>query len=300
MREVGALFHCCLCDSIFVLVVKYIDLQAYSGAKRKELLNIYEEQQKRIYDLVWQNRKINLKQLKYRSCFFFRCPTCVQYATGKTYLDWLENFQDHEIMYESPCRFVNFENDPTPNTDRRKNNFLADFHYLPLYMNMANSEEKKPKWELCSGVGPQSLILDKTIGANIIYKPAMRDIFENHMDINSCEMYCGMVKEEKETKRRKEVVKQKEKIPDDSNRNRFQLFIEEHRFRLDWAYKTIQKILIFLSNEEKERNDFEDETVEDQLIASLDLFFRFSPFFAEENWEKISKTQLFPNSVIFN
>lgn len=192
IRDVGALFHCLACDSVFVIVVSAVNLQNFSGSKKKELLDVYESIQSKLYSLNWKVH--DSTQRRFRSVYPFRCPRCIELIFGKRFLEWLDDPNSDYV--DSPCLLVTFTTDGE-----------NEIRCIPLYINIANSTEEKPKWELCSGIGPPSLVLgwiffvitfflltfsaDKTHRANIIYKPALKEAFFGNRIVSSCEMYRG-------------------------------------------------------------------------------------------------------------
>lgn len=149
LRDVGSLFHCVVCDSVFVIIVSAVNLQNYSGSKKKELLDYYESIQLKLYHMICKIHEETKR--RFRTFLPFRCPLCIELIFGRKYIEWLNDPSSESI--DSPCLLVTFSTE--------EETLSNEFCGIPLYINLANSAEEKPKWELCSGIGPRTLTLGK-------------------------------------------------------------------------------------------------------------------------------------------
>lgn len=86
--------------------------------------------------------------------FMFRCPCCIEQASGKRFEEWLHSGEEAVL---SPCRYTTF----TSTTDQPP----------PLYIDLGE-EGHKPKWTLAHGAGPQVLELDRSRSGRL-YKPSL-------------------------------------------------------------------------------------------------------------------------------
>ena len=75
-HDLGIILNCSLCDSFFLCVIAEIDPRDWSGRQGTRAL---DEKNAKIQE-VWADRRWTL----------FRCPTCVELLSSKTYLDWIE------------------------------------------------------------------------------------------------------------------------------------------------------------------------------------------------------------------
>ena len=86
-------------------------------------------------------------------------------GSGKDWINWIQESHIPSIL--TLCRFVKF----------------IEEEYPPLYIN--SNREGKPKWTLISGVGPQTLEMDRSRSGRI-HAPTLREVSENiHLFLTS-------------------------------------------------------------------------------------------------------------------
>jgi hypothetical protein len=138
-HDLGIIFVCAMCESYFVLGVTSVDYTKYRGREgTRQLEEYYMSIQTRHEQQKWA---------------FQRCPTCIECATGKRYLDWLASTEPAILTL---CRAASFEDGQPP----------------PLYIQETVG---KDRWTLAQGVGPKTLELDKSRSGRL-YKPAIRNV----------------------------------------------------------------------------------------------------------------------------
>lgn len=151
-RDVATVANCVLCDTYFVVVVQCVPSAAhFRGRKGKEELeNILAKIQDDICEQgTWR---------------FLYCPTCIELMSNKSWQAWIQNECTDDVEF-SPCLLYSFLPEEQP----------------PLFINANASEpDRKPKWTLVQGVGPQTLEVDKSRSGRI-HKPTLRQ-FEVRID----------------------------------------------------------------------------------------------------------------------
>lgn len=96
---------------------------------------------------------------------FLPCPTCAECLSGLHYMEYLDS---ECCAVLSPCIYYSFDVDELP----------------PLYMDIQANTDKKPKWNLVSGLGPQTLELDSSRSGRI-YKPFLKTFINPSISVKN-------------------------------------------------------------------------------------------------------------------
>lgn len=117
LRDVGLLLNCFLCDSVYVITLRQLDLAEFRGRAGKDAMD------DRLFAL----------QSKLPAVMVERCPTCLELCRGVPFREWLAS--DLECLL-SPAQPLRFAADELP----------------PLYLDEGDGSGR-PRWRLLQGLG---------------------------------------------------------------------------------------------------------------------------------------------------
>lgn len=156
--ECSALYNCFMCDAVFLIVIAKVPAKQEMRRRvgRETVEDILERLQTRMFGPDAAARYT-----------LFRCPTCVQLASGERYQDWFESKMEYALSPCSPVAFCTRDDEGGAYMDEDATALLP-----PLYMN-TQPPEVKPRWTLCQGVGPKTLEADRSRSGRV-HKPTLR------------------------------------------------------------------------------------------------------------------------------
>ena len=170
-RELGAVAHCLMCDTYFVVIIGILDVQAFKETAKRRMKRMKGKKMIKSCPRDALNDHLDLLQRglvdghdQASNIALHCCPTCIEVSFSLSWADWVKQNASSGGCVISPCEWVLFDDSQPPPLYLDENN---------VHIPVPSSElPKKPKWILCSGVGPQALELDRSKSLRL-YKPSL-------------------------------------------------------------------------------------------------------------------------------